>query len=110
MIVGEYKPRRPDQANISVGLPFFASATDSIVLYKACDDGQLWVIAAKGLFSPLTKPGIEGENIDLTKWEALTVYKDEEAFNQQCKILDIQVLKAQDRKAIKGYRLVLNGT
>ena len=105
IVVGEYKPGSPDRTNISVGLPFFASATDSIVIYKACNDGQLWVIAAKGLFSPLAKSETEGDVVDLTKWEDLMAYEDEEAFNQKCKLLDIQVVKAQNRKAIKGVSL-----
>jgi hypothetical protein len=105
IVVGNVKPAKPNLANISVGLPFFASATDSIIIYKDCSDSQLWVIAAKGLFSPLAKSSTDGDNIDLTKGDDLAVYKDEEAFNQRCKVQDIEVIKAQDRKAIKGISL-----
>ncbi len=105
IVVGNVKPAKPNLANISVGLPFFASATDSIIIYKDCSDSQLWVVAAKGLFSPLAKSSTDGDNIDLTKGDDLAVYKDEEAFNQRCKVQDIEVIKAQDRKAIKGISL-----
>lgn len=105
IIVGIGKPAEPNRANISVGLPFFASATDSVIIYKDCSDSQLWVIAAKGLFSPLAKTSTRGDIIDLTKWEDLAAFKDEGAFNQQCKVLDIQVIEAQDRKAFKGISL-----
>lgn len=75
------------------------------MIYEACDNGQLWVIAAKGLFAPLARSSTECDDVDLTKWEDLTVYKDEEAFNQKCKVLDIQVTKAQERKAVNGVSL-----
>ena len=102
IVIGRIKPATPDYANISVGLPFFASTSDSIILYKCALSGKLWAISAKGLFSPLA---YQNDNVAIAQWEDLAVFNNETVLNERCKMLDIQVLKAQDRKVTKGISL-----
>ena len=102
IIVGRYNSVRPEHANISVGLPFFASASDSIFLYKCATSGKLWVISAKGLFSPLANLS---DNIHIAQWNDLAVYENERAFSEQCTMLGIRICKAQDRKVTSGISL-----
>ena len=65
------------------------------------------LLPRKDYYHLLQRQALQGDNVGITKWEDLTVYKDEKAFNQQCKALGIRVIKAEDRKTIKRVSLGL---
>lgn len=53
LVVSGGRYSTPDQSKISVGIPFFASAPEALILFKDYFTGQIFVIDAKGVFAPL---------------------------------------------------------
>lgn len=93
-------PRRgsPADANISVGVSFFASARDAMILIRedtTCYpfSGQLFLIDAKGAFEPL-KPS---EGVDLSTWESLPTFDNEAELNKRCGELAIDFVRHDTR-------------
>ena len=91
----------PAQTAISVGIPFFASAREALILFKDCETGQISLIDAKGCFAPL-----EMENdVDLSSWRLLERYEYEKAFNKRCGELAIELVQHKDRLASRTVSL-----
>ena len=61
--------------NISVGISFFASALDALILYKSVQTEALFVIDAKGIFEKLKGR----EEADVTDSENLATFSDNKA-------------------------------
>lgn len=93
VIVGT-RGETPSITNISVGIPFFASSRDTLILFKETSTGKLSVIAAKGCFQALA--GSEAAQ-DLQRWDDMPVFNTEAQFFAQCDIAKIEVVKAQSR-------------
>ncbi|KAI4257698.1 MAG: hypothetical protein L6R42_005493 [Xanthoria sp. 1 TBL-2021] len=75
----------PAQANISVGVTFFAAAHEALILFKVASSGELFVIDAKGAFARL-----RNEDSDYTSgWSSLARFANEARFNSRCKELEI---------------------
>lgn len=74
----------PDSAEISVGVRFFAAASDALILYKSIADGILYVIDAKGVFQ-----GLSGTKPDLSRWEKLPRFTSEKAMRKELELRDI---------------------
>lgn len=50
LIAGNRYTHSPETTNISVAIPFYAGATDAMLLYKDVADGRIYVVSAKGAF------------------------------------------------------------
>ena len=102
LIVGT-RGRRPDSTDISVGVSFFASAQDTVILFKETQTGKIYVIAAKGCFAPL---GGSATGQDLASWSDIPAFESEAAFFDHCEGLNIKVVQAKSRaKFPKGVGL-----
>ncbi|KAL8833795.1 MAG: hypothetical protein Q9170_004088 [Blastenia crenularia] len=88
------KQATPELVNISVGIPVYATATEAMILFKDVHSKKLYVIAAKGSFSPLAKVP---DSIDLTQWDSLTSFDDDKSFSLECDKLGIQITCSSDR-------------
>ncbi|KAL9610593.1 MAG: hypothetical protein Q9167_004719 [Letrouitia subvulpina] len=65
-----------------------------MILFKDIKSDQIWVIAAKGAFSSLSNATDE---LDLSSWENLTCFRNEEDLKTKCSTLQIEVIVAEDR-------------
>ncbi|KAF2677159.1 hypothetical protein K458DRAFT_481534 [Lentithecium fluviatile CBS 122367] len=102
LIVGA-RGRTPETTNISVGISFFASAQDTVILFKETSTGKIYVVAGKGCFAPL---GGSAAAQDLAHWENIPAFDSEESFFDHCKGLDINVVQAESRQDLpKGVSL-----
>ena len=90
VIVGERRVP-PERENISVGVSFFASASDALILYKEAKANGLYLIDAKGMFTPLR---VEGE-CDLSDWAKLTRFESE--YDLRERITSKQIMFNPDR-------------
>ncbi|KAF2842312.1 hypothetical protein M501DRAFT_928421 [Patellaria atrata CBS 101060] len=112
VIVGR-RPQTLDRANISVGVSFIANAPHSICLFKCTATSELHIIAAKGLFAPLTthfaskrKPDSEPNMESGTRWEDIPMIKDDGEFFSALNSLNIFVPEAESRSTVeKGISL-----
>ncbi|KAF2631154.1 hypothetical protein BU25DRAFT_446076 [Macroventuria anomochaeta] len=94
----------PGTANISVGISFFASSHDTLILFKDVQTGKIYVIAGKGCFTEL---GGSAAAQDLTSWNDLLVFASEVAFFSHCQKSHIKVAKSYSRaKSTGGISLV----
>ncbi len=100
VITGQQLPT-PAQTAISVGIPFFASAREALILFKDYVTGQISLIDAKGSFAPLKMDN----NVDLSSWRLLERYANEEAFNKHCGELAIELVQDKDRLASRAVSL-----
>ncbi|KAK4694811.1 hypothetical protein P7C71_g2829, partial [Lecanoromycetidae sp. Uapishka_2] len=98
-------PRRstPAEANISVGVSFFASARDALILFRedtTCYpfSSQLFLIDAKGAFDPL----LRSQGADLQSWESLPTFDSEAEFNKRCGELDIEFVHHNERQPFQS--------
>ncbi|KAF3039517.1 hypothetical protein E8E12_005203 [Didymella heteroderae] len=89
----------PGTANISVGISFFASSHDTLILFKDVQTDKIYVIAGKGCFAEL---GGSTAAQDLADWNNLTVFKDEADFFSHCQKSHIKVVKSATRLASTG--------
>ena len=92
----------PASANISVGISFFASARDALILFRedtTCSpfSGQTFLIDAKGVFSTL-KPA---EGVDLSNWDRLPAFDTEIEFNKRCGELAIEFERHDERQVFE---------
>jgi hypothetical protein len=93
----------PSATNISVGISFFATSQDTLILFKETSTGKIFVIASKGCFASL---GGSAAAQDLESWNALQVFNTEAAFFAQCAKLEIHVVQAEHRAgSAKGISL-----
>ncbi|KAK7028390.1 hypothetical protein R3P38DRAFT_2935872 [Favolaschia claudopus] len=76
---------KPNSVNISVGISVFASASDAAVVFKDTASGEIYVLATKGAFEPLTA----GFELDLERWESLPLFVNEDAFKAALKDVNI---------------------
>ena len=91
----------PNHANISVGIPFFASAQEALILFKDYTTGQIFVIDAKGAFEPL-KPK---DNTNFDSWDSLPTYANEADFNKHCAGLGISLAQHEGRRITRAVSL-----
>ncbi|MCJ1226247.1 hypothetical protein MMC12_002897 [Toensbergia leucococca] len=101
LVIVQSSRTTPEQTNISVGISFFASATDALIIFKDTRSQRLYIVAAKGVFGCL----VEDDTINLSSWASLPSYDDERSFNKHIEELDIQVMCVQDRQMNGGVSL-----
>ena len=89
----------PGTANISVGISFFASSHDTLILFKDLQTGKVYVIAGKGCFAEL---GGSAAAQDLTSWNDLTVFTSEADFFSHCQKSHIKVARSESRARSTG--------
>lgn len=89
----------PGTANISVGISFFASSHDTLILFKDLQTGKIYVIAGKGCFAEL---GGSTAAPNLASWNDLTVFRDEGDFFSHCRKSHIRVARSETRVASTG--------
>lgn len=89
----------PGTANISVGISFFASSHDTLILFKDVQTGKIYVIAGKGCFAEL---GGSAAAQDLANWNDLTTFTTEADFFLHCHKNQIKVVKAESRAKSTG--------
>ena len=95
--------KSPGTANISVGISFFASSEDTLILFKETSTGRIYVIAGKGCFAAL---GGSAAAQNLESWNDMQPFGDETSFFKECKKLEVQVVKAEHRpESAKGIAL-----
>jgi hypothetical protein len=98
------KGTTPSATNISVGISFFASAQDTLILFKETATGKIYVIAGKGCFQPLV--GQSEAAKDLESWEDVPVFADEADFFTCCGSVDVRIVEAECRRGFaKGVSL-----
>ncbi|KAL2058350.1 hypothetical protein ABVK25_001078 [Lepraria finkii] len=91
----------PAQTKISVGIPFFASAREALILFKDVATGRLTVIDAKGSFAPLKRE----TTLDLTSWTSLLVYANGKEINKRCSDLAINITRSEGRQLTRAVSL-----
>lgn len=101
VIVGN-KTSEPRHTNISVVIPFFASVSNAVILYKDayCKDvrsSKLFLVAAKGCFGALFSHGTP-LNEDLSDWNCLPKFADEDLFAKKCEEINISLIPSKDRQ------------
>ncbi|KAH8728650.1 hypothetical protein GQ44DRAFT_701769 [Phaeosphaeriaceae sp. PMI808] len=84
----------PSTTNISVGISFFASSQDTLILFKETGTGNIYVIAGKGCFAALSRSAAARE---LGRWDDLLFFKDELALFAYCNKVEVHVVKAESR-------------
>lgn len=104
MIVGG-RTLTPEETNISVGVPFYANTQEAVILFKDDKSGEIFVIAAKGSFSPLTANNKEASSMNLSNWESLPCFKNESSFMQILEDLAIKVISSNDRRITSAVSL-----
>ena len=101
LVITGYQQATPAQTAISVGIPFYASAREALILFKDCQTGQIALIDAKGCFAPLKMD----KDPDLSSWQSLKRYANEEAFNKHCGELAIELVQDKDRLSSRAVSL-----
>ncbi|KAL8937757.1 MAG: hypothetical protein Q9216_004263 [Gyalolechia sp. 2 TL-2023] len=94
LVVFGTRRKNPDSMNISVGIPVYATAAEAIILFKDVHSRQVYVVAAKGVFSALAKTP---NHVDLSQWDNLACFDDENSFAQECESRGIKVTRSIDR-------------
>ncbi len=91
----------PAHANISVGVTFFAAASEALILFKVASSGEIFVIDAKGAFARLRH-----QDSDYTSgWSSLSRFANEAEFNSRCKELEISVTSSATRPQTRAVSL-----
>lgn len=91
----------PAHANISVGVTFFAAASEALILFKVASSGEIFVIDAKGAFARL-----RNQDSDYTSgWSSLSRFANEDEFNSRCKELEISVTSSATRPQTRAVSL-----
>lgn len=96
------KGQTPGSANISVGISFFASAQDTLILFKETATGKIYVIAGKGCFAAL---GGSAAAQDLESWDDLLRFNTESGLFKHLDQMEVQLVKAECRRNEKGVGL-----
>lgn len=73
LIVAGARWARPDLANTSVGIPFFAIAREALILFKDHNTCQVYIIDAKGAFELLKLDYDSG----LSSWDSLPTFAND---------------------------------
>jgi hypothetical protein len=94
VITGARK-KSPKETDISVGISFYASSQDTLILFKETASGMIWVIAGKGRFASFGGLGAAGS---LESWEDLQCFPDEAALFAHCQKLEIYIVQAEHRR------------
>jgi hypothetical protein len=103
-VITSGKGKTPSATNISVGISFFASCQDTLILFKDAETGKIYVIAGKGCFQTLV--GQSEAAKDLESWDDMPVFEDEAKLFAHCKELRIQVVAVESRRGFtKGVSL-----
>lgn len=89
----------PGTANISVGISFFASSRDIMILFKDTRTSSIYVIAGKGCFAEL---GGSAAAQDLASWDDLPVFRSETEFLSHCEKNSIRLVKSETREEDTG--------
>ena len=105
LVIVQRKPSTPDQTNISVGIPFFATTREALVLFKDWKSEEIFVIAAKGSFAPLARSTKKASSIDLSSWKSLPKYANEAELVRRCGELGITLVSGKDRQVTKSISL-----
>lgn len=90
----------PGTANISVGISFYASSHDTLILFKDVQTDKLYVIAGKGCFAEL---GGSAAAQDLMSWTDLTAFRNEAEFFSHCDKTHIKVTESESRTSSTGH-------
>jgi hypothetical protein len=93
-VITGYKKHSPSTTDISVGISFFASSQDTLIIFKETSTGKIYVIAGKGRFASL---GGSAAAQDLERWDDLQCFDDEAALFAHCEKLEVYIAKAEDR-------------
>ena len=101
LLITGWRSSTPELTNISVGVSFFASAREALILFKDRSTGLLYVLDAKGAFEPLKKHPRE----EATGWASVARFDDERAFVEHCNALDIGFAQGRGRRANAGVSL-----
>jgi hypothetical protein len=102
-VITGHRRQTPSETNISVGISFFTSSQDTLIVFKDAKTEEICVIAAKGCFSALNG-SVQEQNLE--SWNDLPTFTDDDAFFEHCQKLDIQVTKAETRPEFgKGVSL-----
>lgn len=89
----------PSDLNVSVGISFFANASNVLILFKAVNSEQVYALAGKGCFAKLD-PGESQTGPNLTSWDNLRIFDDEKQLLEACFKEDIHVPSAGSRPKI----------
>ena len=97
----------PENTDISVGIPFFASAQEALILFKDYMSGQIFVVDAKGAFEPLKTTQTERKlgHGDLLPWNLLPVNHNEVAFCNACAELGVDFEHDPEQRTRKSISL-----
>jgi hypothetical protein len=96
--------KTPMSTNLSVGISFFASSQDTLILFRESGNGRIYVIAGKGCFAALGGGSTAAQDLD--SWDDLPLFADEAAFFTHCKEVETHVMKAENRPTwINGVSL-----
>lgn len=91
------KASRPAELDISVGVTFFANASDVLILFSEPISDEIYVIAAKGCFACLApSDGVETLP-DLDSWDAVRKIKNEAELIQLCCEQGVRIQTAESR-------------
>jgi hypothetical protein len=93
-VITGHKKQSPSTTDISVGISFFASSQDTLILFKETSTGKIYVIASKGRFASL---GGSAAAEDLERWDDLRCFDDEVAFFAFCVEVEVHIARAEDR-------------
>ena len=102
LVVGRQYTLSPETTNISLAIPFYAGATDALLLFKDDKNGRIFVIAAKGAFAAFSANNDEDYS---TQWASLRTFESEDVFMKECALHDISVVRSEDRRVTKGISL-----
>ncbi|TKX21816.1 hypothetical protein C1H76_6313 [Elsinoe australis] len=95
-VITGVKAHRPTSLDVSVGISFFANASDVLVLFKDETTSHIYVLAAKGLFAPLAVNG-NGSEPDLSSWDLVKKLDSEQDFVDFCEINNLKIPTAESR-------------
>jgi hypothetical protein len=93
-VITGHKKQTPSTTDISVGISFFASSQDTLILFKETSSGKIYVIASKGRFASL---GGSAAAEDLEHWDDLRCFDDEAAFFSHCEEVEVHIAIAEGR-------------
>ena len=100
LIVG-HQGSSPDKENISVGVSFFASASDALIIYMHAKKGVYYVIDAKGVFEGLK----DNQSQDLSDWKNLRMFKNEKELKKALTSDNIRFSMDRSRRSTTGISL-----
>ncbi|KAF3932343.1 hypothetical protein ABW20_dc0101239 [Dactylellina cionopaga] len=109
-VITGHKGQAPSNLDISVGIAFYANASDVLILFKDFKTSILHIIAGKGCFAPLTAGGAQATSPDLSSWELVKTVKDEAEFIHLCEEQGVKIPSADTRPKISAGVIRLGAT